>query len=396
MRSKNIYPSELVEFTASKEAEINLVSNLLEHYFKKNSRYQSVHRLIAIYPNTPFRQKDKIVTEIFKNIFGPDSFFEAFSAFDNILSATGARGHYVHQFEVFLLGLNFIKLFSARCPDSPHFSGKDEEVILTWMLTSLTHDFGYPVEMAESIISSLGKAYKDFGLSTVSDAYEKIYKEIDGTLYKKFVEGMETNGVKIELCNAIAKTLFINKDEARILQANLVEKKTHGYISSFLLYEKIYQIINKKCNYGDIKSSPFYGPFINAMGATAVHGLKLDNITEIGKINFDNNPYAYILFLFDNLQDWNREIYESRDKYDRAYVKYYLADFSVGDYSFNINYHLSHESWDQVFEDTKKSIDDRRKLLSTPIPPSNKSGLRLNVNFELSNGEYIDPIVVEF
>ena len=82
-----------------------------------------------------------------------------FEEFEKMLfqSNSDYRGHYVHQFDVFLLGyyiLNTIR--QSNKPVASVFNGNSN---LTWMLASTFHDMGYPIQQIDEWFSSFLKTF---------------------------------------------------------------------------------------------------------------------------------------------------------------------------------------------------------------------------------------------
>jgi hypothetical protein len=85
------------------------------------------------------------------------SLFKDTKDFEPILRRKGMpyRDHFIHSFNVFLLGYYIINKLNESHPDRNYFGTREQDWNLTWMLTSTFHDVAYPVQETESWLNDL-------------------------------------------------------------------------------------------------------------------------------------------------------------------------------------------------------------------------------------------------
>ena len=288
-----------------------------------------------------------------------------FEAFEKMLfqSNSDYRGHYVHQFDVFLLGYYILNtILESRKPAASIFNGNSN---LTWMLASTFHDMGYPIQQIDQWFSSfLGTFLK---IDTVYQIeIEKIVTPVFYD-YLKFISeehyNLTTEPIAISGQSPTKDWVFHS-----ILQTNL-RKKNHGVISSLLLIHSLFTK-EKTVRSNNWFLNAFPRDVLPACHAIALHALPQPDLDAIGGISLSKCPYAFLLALCDAIQDWQRSL----GKTDYSELEGIDFDMSgiVPVLTFNINI------------DTVAFADKAREL--TALEKNLKTDGLLNVVIKQSNG----------
>lgn len=385
------------------EAEKALIYPLLSEKLFLDVGDVTIRRLLAAYPNAPEQSKSNIILDFMGEAWKRKDFFEVFSAFDVFLEVSGKRGHFTHQFEVFLLGANIFLLLrdsGVNVEEVCDFKNI-QEVMYTWMMASSTHDFGYPIEESSKIIKRLANLYESFGLDSVKDKYLSldIGNILEGDKEFPRLNLGEENGIidkNINISRMVRKTIEessnMSEGEVVFLQKKLVGNDVHGYASSILLCQNILKKLLAEKSFSEIEQDWIYKALLKAMGGIALHGLgPKDRLEEnspplITKLNFSKNPFCYLLFLVDNIQDYNRSNFPNEN-----YPEYFLKEFesSATDKRFRLVYSVRHENWsDDVKEKAKNFIDEKRVIFDLLPEPTPLCGVEIIVKYELSYGKF--------
>jgi len=327
--------------------------------------------------------------------------FNQFKEFENFLIAVGKRDHFLHQFLVFLLGLNVIQALLQKYRDKSDrervFKFKDERYIFyTWLMTATAHDFGYPIEVASDISYKLSTLYKVFGMRNFSKSF--------GLLRHKPEVAEENDFDKIEigkassmspvrskyeldinhvLRNQLCSTLRIRKDRADKLLHRLKERLDHGYIGAIILSSTVLKSHLSYCkgNWDQVQSSKLYRALQAAIAAIAIHNFQYKRDRKI--INLESNFYAYLLYLVDNIQDWSRSSVAVGE-----WPKYWLCSFERKDKDLRIDvgYHLYHHSWTKLMEKrVNKGLRKKKEAIASLQPPPEPLGMTIAVKYNSSH-----------
>lgn len=404
LANRSIIPPQVPGSSLSQDAEKMLITRILEEpYFKE----LGLRRLLATYIFALEEEKNVIISEVMQKIWNDKSLVDAFKHFDFILSISGMRGHYVHQFEVFMLGLNFIfHLQDTKKAKLDKFGFKEDinQVIYTWLLASAAHDFGYPIEKGNLIIEKLAELYAGYKFDTIAEKFNAIKLDELIKTCPEFAalfipDEAEKDSVSLIVREGIAESLNPSAGlDVVHLQKELVTDANHGYTSSIMICKRVLEIIQDKYaanTVDEIRDKAEFKSLKYALGAVALHSLKEKKPEEkrfLINMLYELNPYAYLLFIFDNIQDWSRTLSKS-DKY----AEYFLQSYSLRGNVLKLDYHLRHDTWSVgVFEEVIKHVDEMRKNLEALSAPNDRIGIKFFLNFYPNNGQEVAPIEVEY
>ena len=401
----NRYSSNIPIYSAtsfSEIAQVRLIRDLLaEEYFKT----PKVQRLLASYPCANEDEKDQIVLQIMTYLWSlpqANDIFKVFRDFDAVFSILGKKGHFIHQFEVFLLGHFILQKLLKLDKEATllRFFKIIDRLHYSWLIAANAHDFGYPLQMHNELSEKFSILYDRLHLKKVSKLYESIIKgykiseEIELANAKVF-NLREGKNIKIDLhsfiFNSIKISFGIDEIKTKEVVDSLINNSIHGYASALILCKKYFEYLSKAKLYGLAHEDWRINILQYAASAIAIHATKKEDI--INQISFENNPISYLLFLVDNLQEWSRTL-RPNDKY----ASYNLDSFSFDENPSTIylNYILTHEKWEKsVIKDVKASLEEKRLLLSSWLsPPINTYNLKIQASFTASHGYEFEPIEI--
>jgi hypothetical protein len=209
------------------------------------------------------------------------------------------RDHINHSVYVYLLGLAFIE-------KTPFFRNIDP---LSWKITALLHDVGYPPEwFAYSTRKYLKQVLEASETTAVSDRGMKYSVRIDG------IEKLEFS--KIDAFRTIddrLRTWNIELNTRKVFRSRLSRGEINHGILSALAILRIVDHLYYMNNSDRIKekiddqmldwgTECFGKQIVEAVTAVSIHAI----LGELSEIQLENTPIAYLLVLCDTLQLWNR------------------------------------------------------------------------------------------
>lgn len=394
-------PPVFPAYSLAQQAEQKIIRRLLKQRFFEDDE---TRRLLANYHRAEFSRKEDLILALTKRLWEKNSLSDisyVLRDFDSILGALEKKGHFIHQFEVFLLGWHFISILleSNKMPSLGNKRYKPDEYFVAWLLVSTTHDLGYPFELGNRIAEKFSSMYKDLGLDELSKRYLGLYKDYtlldERNLMMVKTRGRSGgSGVSTDLQqiirNSIERTLKIGTKDSDSLMRWLAKKKNHGLISAFILcHAFIKSLFRVRQSISPGRRKTLMKIMETAVPAVALHALPVSiRARHIKRIKFETHPVAYILLLIDELQEWSRSLRASE-----IWPYYTLFDFSSDKDSLMLNYQIRHKSWSAATETAfrKALCEKRRRLrsLSRPKPPIN---FELTANFSSDHGLNFKPI----
>jgi hypothetical protein len=227
--------------------------------------------------------------------------FEDFEAFEKVLFQSNPeyRGHYVHQFDVYLLGYYLLnRILNTKCSAAERFK-ESTNPNFTWLLAATFHDMGYPIEQIDSWLSAFLKVFLKVD-TTYPIEIERILTPVFFD-YLRYISEMHYNLMTERIApsghSPVTDWAFHNELETAL------RKKNHGVISSVLLIHSFFtrEKVTQSQNW-------FYETFplevLPACHAMALHSLESNGM----KASLAKCPYAFLLQLCDTIQDWQRSL----------------------------------------------------------------------------------------
>jgi hypothetical protein len=329
------------------------------------------------------------------------------------------RDHLVHSVNVFILGLSifgqntfFRKAFrDTRCkPYDGAQSTPSAEFLFRWGLAALLHDIGYPIEIIhnqfKSFISFIGDVYGDkgsepyldyFHFDTLDSISEILFKSaFTGKFTKTLPESLHFDTLKPThlLAYNFHSTLGVPYEEVKNVITNflsVMQKGSfvdHGYYSAIILLKWYGYLIQRSGFPSDI----LYNPILDSAGAIFLHNFYRMGLMKppfsLGALSVWSHPIGFLLILCDELQEWNRTAYGSKDK------KRVLAEASaieIGDGTLDIHYITTSGVMDENFGDEKTKFLQNVLLMSDIFPYGVKITQTTRSDFEIHRRDDITP-----
>ena len=271
------------------------------------------HNLVNIHEDEFYSEsRIKLIIESFKKMWVKkhqkrETFliFEDFSEFEkNLFKLPYYRGHFIHQYNVFLLGYFILSNLLKNEEVKTIFRRNSDHPYFTWMLASTFHDMGYPIEKIEELIS----LYFDMFLKVKAP----FHINIEDILTSNFFDYIDYISQFHYCLNRLQENVWqLDRNNRKDYQfqnllLNKLRKKDHGVISALLLLhtlltkEKLLNIEN-----WINRDLPFW--IMPACHAIILHTFSEKEI----QIEFEKFPFAFLLSLCDELQDWGRSLNEN-------------------------------------------------------------------------------------
>lgn len=384
-------------------AELDVIMPLLTYKFFRKPQVQI---LLTNYTLEEPPDKPDTICQIMRLLW-PErvrgALFNQFKEFENFLIAVGKRDHFLHQFLVFLVGLNVIQVLLQKYRDKADrervFKFRDERYIFyTWLMTATAHDFGYPIEVGSDIFSKLSTLYKIFGMRNFSKSVGLIKPQLEIAEEHDFdkieirrlssmspVKTMEELDINHVLRDQLCSDLRIEMDRADKLLHRLKKGRDHGYVGAIILCSTVLKSHLARCkgNWDQVESSKLYRALQAAIAAIAVHNFKYKRDRK--RISLESNFYAYLLYLIDNIQDWSRGCAGVGE-----WPKYWLRSFVRDDKNcrIEINYKLYHTSWTKLMERRiNKGLREKKEAIASLQAPSHPLGMTVAVKYKSSHSK---------
>ena len=298
---------------------LNLVQILESDRLKelRHTNTTTISRLINVYPGTPQINRPSLIRRImqyyWKNPY-QDEILKKMEEFERYLLALGKREHFIHQFEVMLLGLNFLDIIVDKTSSPKARFGFDEwiDVFYTWTIAAMGHDFGYPYQVVTEMLNTFSSLYKGLSMHRIGETMSAIAKQTD--LLSEFelshfipeLHGKENVkslfDIKRFIKELIKYDLNLDEPELSAIEERLIygEDKAshylpnHGYVSALM----ICQIVLK-----DFFSQPHLDSFDHfihsieyrrlqmATSAISTHDLSFPSFN---LISYQKNPFGFL------------------------------------------------------------------------------------------------------
>lgn len=392
--STNHIPPQLFK-NFSQRAEKELIAGILKHP-ELTGKY--IQRRLSCYPFIGLVSQGQVITELLMKLWGQEfnELIKTVKNFESFLGGIRKRGHFIHQFEVFILGLNII----SRIEELTKLAGKDypfnnpASVFRRWLMTSTVHDFGYPLEAANDLSKEIAVLYETMGFTKTADTFKSLSGQpitsLDAISNLVLIAEDLTVDKEINLSDyvmtSIDTELRLSSEKSKKLKDDLKNHANHGYVSALLLSQYMLKSLHKKYkSWNATQASTSYLSLSHCLSAIALHALEVKiHKSYIKKINFDENPMTYLLHLIDNVQEWSRGTSENFEKYP----SYHLISFSTEKNLMKLGYFLQHDTWTpKMVADTKKFLKKKKDRIQMPIPPKIPIGLNILIEYDANCGD---------
>jgi len=222
---------------------------------------------------------------------GKKSLFNEFRNFEPILQRDEKyRDHFIHSLNVFLMGYYILNKLCSN-EELNRIFRRSNSPNLTWMLASTFHDIAYPLQNIDFWINDVLSIF--IGINphisiSITNLMPPIYDHFIQQISKE--NSAPLHGLSDSSENSIDWKFY------NLLNEKMYEKD-HGVYSGLILAHKL------AIREGFYERSGLYGDFpinhLPACHAICCHSLDC-------AISFNKHPYAFLLKLCDEIQDWGR------------------------------------------------------------------------------------------
>lgn len=268
------------------------------------------------------------------------------------------RDHYLHQFQVFLIGLYIIDknatLFQVK-PDGTSLIEKQ------WLITASFHDMAYPVQLYDVWAKKFfndALGIPDLGESDISKHFvDKSLLTSTADIVNLFCK----QNLRVEELKG--NWLRERKDLIKFFHEKITKAKHHCVISSIYLLKEAEKLNDSKM---------LQEIFVPAALSIAMHHeitwVELKEKFELSNINFDDDKLTFLLLLCDAVQEWGRP----QSDLDVLYQDNISDGFSLEKFSCEKNKCLivlksdSFESNNKLFESKETELKKIKNFLNGP------------------------------
>lgn len=286
------------------------------------------------------------------------------------------RDHYLHQFQVFLLGLYIIdKLYD-------NFAEKYKKPEISWLIISSFHDMAYPVQLYDrwsgEFFNKVFKVPKELGYvelksNFVDNSFLGCMSYIITRLCTVLLEGKARDNWVTE-----------RNDLVQFFYQKITEAKNHCILSSISLLKMVQdpKYANKITIDGMSSKNVLEDIFAPSALTIALHDEEVwQELKEIGglhKLKFEDDPLSFLLIFCDNIQEWGRPSKSQVDGEEERWKKFYLKDIKYDPKKgFKITiWTPNHTKAEKFFKDKKTELGEIETFLQQP------SGVKFAIRLE--------------
>jgi hypothetical protein len=229
------------------------------------------------------------------------------------------RDHVVHAVNTFLVGAYVLKHVRFPEPRDMRYGYS-----FPWKLSGPTHDLGYPIEIAHNVRAPFIRE-----MNEKLDELQTPSPRVGFDLYPENLSLLcgDRDGSRIIEERLASWGLGIDVDDYYLwLRRNgRVDHGVVGALAELKLFDALYNKYNPQRQHRRIvrigvnfNQDNFEQDIVSACAALFVHNIDLAYGGFCGKISFQVAPLAFLLFLCDTFQEWdryteNKEVYAGTD-----------------------------------------------------------------------------------
>jgi len=217
------------------------------------------------------------------------------------------RDHVVHAINTFLLGVYILKKVAFPRIVNTRFNYK-----FMWKLCGPTHDLGYPIEIAKNVENPFTNKVNDI-LGRINSPSPRIITNIYPYNLNALCNENDANDLIQTRTDEWELGIDIESYYTWLRNQNRVD---HGVISALAqlkIIDALYQAHNPNREEREIvwnglnyNQRNFIYDIVSASSALFIHNIDLEYPGFSNKIKFDVAPLAFLLFLCDTFQEWDR------------------------------------------------------------------------------------------
>lgn len=275
------------------------------------------------------------LADLWTNKYGQKYNFPLLKEFRNyeimLLELPRYRDHFIHQYQVFILGSIIIdelykiknansskklKSFSDYYNESLNIKEQSPLIAdIAWLITSTFHDVAYPIERSPQLFNKFFEKYmglrlKDLGGKELQPVIDRprLEKALYDCNYAKLIEELGDLYVWYSRKDGqwkydpdAQRSVFIDDQFSRGIRYSLIEERDHGVLGSLVL-------LHQSTAGGEYFSEIIYPSAL----AIALHNKFF--FTLHSDLIFEENPLAFLLRYCDLIQEWGRSSQEDTEK----------------------------------------------------------------------------------
>jgi len=261
-------------------------------------------------------------------------YYDDYMNFETVLYGIGDyyRDHIHHVIEVWGIGVGLIEGYdkiNIKLNDGYATSESDfgfqigvngfqyltrSEIWAMWIMISLCHDLGYPIEKASKINQKVRKIINHFGALSYNDLSYS-FDMLNGFLVDKYLNIVSSKAVRNkEICKAGGECMINNCHQKQMHKTQVqpkyydklcksLESYQHGIFSGMLIYKKLTYFLES--DYSDMVES------LNCEDLRQFY-IRKEILRSIcthtcAKVyHLDLNTLSFLLIICDDLQEWGR------------------------------------------------------------------------------------------
>lgn len=217
------------------------------------------------------------------------------------------RDHVVHALNTFILGVYIIKKV-----DFPKLEGACFDYPFMWKLCGPTHDLGYPIEIAHNIKRPFAIEMNNI-LDRLDSPSPTVELELFPKNLDKLCEEPDANTIIQNRLNDWELGINIEHFYDWLKMKNKTDHGVVGALAQLKVIDALYYDVNhnrgsKTIYPNNLIFNPdiFDKDIVNACSALFIHNIDIDYDGFSNKISFDTAPLAFLLFLCDTFQEYDR------------------------------------------------------------------------------------------
>jgi len=286
--------------------------------------------------------------------------FNLFRDFERLLyeSKSFYRDHYIHPFQVFLIGLLIVNAHYNELIQiiRKQFNLSEDEakivVDYTWLYSSLFHDIGYPLQKFKEWSKEFMKKFLGYDISINIDLTKSFITQQNSYTVLHYVDMLS------DLYNKLTgqtttefRDLFLNE---------FLERQNHATTSALALMK----IHENKLKSDDEKLVDKIIVLLSAL-SIALHDKELF-LKLTHPIKFEELPFAFILIFSDTVQEWGRP-FELR-KFEDEDIKFEIKKITSDNVHLTLrfrNRELMQNKYRECRKIRDKIIDEQQRFAIT-------------------------------
>lgn len=252
-------------------------------------------------------------------------YFEKYTEFESMLYGGGKnyRDHIVHVFRVWLLGLECLLdndgAYLEKIKIHNDISISNLEKLSIWTMIALTHDLGYPLEKAQSIIEKTKDMMRSFVANpniTMDLSFSGIQNNMNDFVIRFMSSKMHRANIVGAEADDVQVATEIGANRAGSYVARLqpkyyfkfqksLEKNRHGVLSAIIIYKLLIYFLESDFNinedyiFNTEEARQFYirREILRTISAHTCHDI----------YHLDIFNFAFLLIMVDDAQEWGRK-----------------------------------------------------------------------------------------